>query len=159
MGLYNAIVDAFVDAAQAIVHEVASVDLEIEAYEVTGSSTLGGEMLVSMDLPGEQEGFIAISLEKQLAEYLVSEMLKVDETDVAPDELLDGLEELLNMIAGAAKTTLEETPDGFNLSLPSAIRCGGAEIVSPPQCEGVIARCRIGADPFILSIWRSGIAG
>ena len=159
MGLYNSIVDAFVDAAQAIVHEIAGVDLEIEAFEVAGSSSHEVEMLISMELHGDPEGFVAISLEKQLADFLVSEMLKVDEADVADDELLDGLEELLNIIAGAAKTALEDSPDQFNLSLPSAIRCGGAEIVSPPDCTGVIARCRIGADQFVLSIWRPGIAG
>ena len=34
---------------------------------------------------------------------------------------------------------------------------GRAEMVTPPECEGVIARFRIGAYPFVVAFWRPGI--
>ena len=132
MTVDHPIVKAFVDAAVQTLTTMAMLELEpgevtqVKAFENTLDYT------ATMGLCGEKEGILVLSLESSLARQIVAAMLGEDESEIDSD-LLDGVGELTNMIAGSAKTELGRSSYHFNLSIPAVIE-GEKSIVTPPVC-------------------------
>lgn len=77
-------------------------------YEVSGV----------IGLTGRAVGTVVLSLSKEVALKAASTMLMMDATEIN-DDVLDAVGEMTNMVAGAAKSTLEQYE--LSVSLPSVI--------------------------------------
>lgn len=156
MSSEDPILKAFADAAVETLKAMAMLDLETgEVSEVRAlEDTL--DYSATMGLCGENEGLLVMSLESSLARQIVATMLGADESEIDSD-LLDGVGELLNMIAGTAKTTLARSGHHFNLSIPAVLE--GAKTAVTPQTPlaGLQINCRCSDGEFILAIWTKGL--
>lgn len=69
-------------------------------------------------LSGHAQGTVVLSLEKEVAVQAAATLLMCEATDLN-DEVVDAIGELTNMVAGSAKSKLEEYQ--LSISLPSVV--------------------------------------
>lgn len=84
---------------------------------------------------GKIKGSAALSMMPDVACTMVGRLLSME---VSPEDSIavDGLSELVNMVAGSAKTDLSRAVgETINLSLPIVIRGDDFEVDSPSQCR------------------------
>jgi len=93
-----------------------------------------GDISGTMGLLGKTEGFVAVVFREALARKLVCRMLQINPGEETDEDIRDGVGELMNIIAGAAKAELANTEHSFSFSLPAVI-VGGPHTVG--QIRGV----------------------
>ncbi len=93
-------------------------------------------------LTGEAHGSIAISFPKLAALRIVSEMLGTAIKIIGPD-VIDGIGELANIIAGNAKQRL--TQYSLNISLPNVVVGKNHSLTPPVGAKAIVV-------PFISSL-------
>ena len=79
-------------------------------------------------LSGKAVGTVVLSLSKEMALKAASALLLMEVTEIN-DDVTDAVGELANMVAGAAKSELEEYK--LSISLPSVITGSGHEVRFP----------------------------
>lgn len=88
-----------------------------------------GDVSGVIGLSGPTTGTCALSLPATLAHQLIHAMLMAPEDErLADSDVNDGVGELINMIAGGAKTKLTQTQYRFNITLPTIISGGKHEV-------------------------------
>jgi CheY-specific phosphatase CheX len=119
-------------------------------FELTGSSS---DIISSLGLAGKLEGALVLLLTEEAARNIVFKMFEMSAEEAA-SEILDGVGELTNIIAGGLKTRLVSVSGhSFDLSLPtvvkgncpmSVVRAEKSDSVElEVQCAGIIfgVRC------------------
>jgi chemotaxis protein CheX len=155
----NPILNAFLTAARDTLSTMAMLEIEVEGYSTHADKiekTLDYSTVVG--LTGEKDGVLVITLTAALAKQVVGAMLGMDESELDENEdILDGVGELGNMVAGGAKTALQDSPHHFDLALPTTIR--GDEVVLQPKSgtPGLIIQCNIGSEAMRIGIWKHGV--
>ncbi len=146
-------IKVFLDSAREVLSQMAMLELDVE--EVAPSADLPEtlDLSASMGLCGDRfEGVMLITLSEVLACKVVAAMLGMEESEVE-DDLLDGVCEIANMVAGSAKTALTDEPEHFDLSIPTAMR-GAKSAVSPKaQSDGWVATCRVEGEILKIALW------
>lgn len=90
-------------------------------------------------LSGATTGSCAVSLPEPFARRAVARMLMTeDPAALSETDLRDGVGELINMIAGGAKTMLAETKYKFSITLPTIISGGRHEVFHRPGTYCVV---------------------
>lgn len=150
------VVKAFLGALRETLSTMAM--LEVEVQETAPCERLGGSLDVSatLGLCGDREGLLVLSLDGGLAAQVVAAMLGVGEDEVG-DDLCDGVGEVANMVAGSAKTALEEGDHRFSLSIPATIEGAKHEVTPSTRTPGVLARCSVEGRPLVMALWMHGI--
>jgi len=150
------VVKAFLGALRETLSTMAM--LEVEVDETTACERLEGSLDVSatLGLCGEREGLLVLSFDGGLASRVVAAMLGVGEDEVG-DDLCDGVGEVANMVAGSAKTILEESDHRFSLSLPATIEGAKHEVTPSTRTPGVLVRCSVQGLPLVMALWMQGI--
>jgi chemotaxis protein CheX len=104
-----------------------------------------GEYSGVIGLSGATTGSCGLSLPTSFARYAVNRMLMTDDPDSLTDvDLRDGVGEMVNMVAGGAKTLLSSTRYRFNITLPTIISGGRHEVFHRPGTYCVVVL--LGAD-------------
>lgn len=157
MTVDHPIVKAFLDAAIETLGTMAMLELEIGEVVPVHAIDNTLDFTATMGLCGEKEGLLVLSVEASLARQIVAAMLGEDESEIDSD-LLDGVGELSNMIAGAAKTALGKTGYHFNLSIPAVIE-GEKNVVTPQSAAiGVRINMTSSGRDFVIGVWTEGIS-
>ena len=154
MNSSNPVVAAFIESASEAIGKMAMFTLEVEAIDIVEAPLGSFELVAAMAL--NPEALIVMGLERQLAQYLVAGMIGV-EPDEANEFLEDGIGELLNVIAGGAKTRLKDTESSFELTLPKVAVDSKSPIDEPGGTPGVTISGRVGAEPLSMTIWIQGV--
>jgi chemotaxis protein CheX len=81
-------------------------------------------------LSGNAIGTVVLSFSKELALKAAGALLMTEMTEIS-DDVVDAVGELTNMVAGAAKSKLEEL--NLSISLPNVITGAGHEIRFPSE--------------------------
>jgi chemotaxis protein CheX len=90
-----------------------------------------GHIMSVIGFTGRLKGSVAISMPNETAMNMIGKLLGMNVDD--DETIIDGLAELVNMLAGAAKTELSEAVgETLNLSLPVVIR-GDDYVVETPS--------------------------
>ena len=161
MRIDNPIVNAFIQATRDAVSTMAMLELEVDSCSTHADKieqTLDFSTVVG--LSGGEDGVLVLTLTSKLAKQVVGGMLGMDESEFEGNEdILDGVGELGNMVAGGAKTALQGTPHHFDLSLPTTVY--GDKIVLQPKSgtPGMIVHCTIGQEAIRIGIWKKGVLG
>jgi chemotaxis protein CheX len=101
----------------------------------------GYDISAVIGLSGEAQGSISLSFSKDTATEFVKKMLG-DVTSISEDDMIDGVGEIVNIIAGNAKAYL--TKFNLSISLPNVIignshtlagQSGSPTIVVPFSCQ------------------------
>ncbi len=152
------IVLAFIEAAKQTLSTMAMMELEIESVEMVTVLDATLDYTATMGLCGgdEGEGLLLLTLGEDVAAQVISAMLGVDPAE-AGDDLVDGVGEIANMIAGAAKTTVVCANIHFDHSIPAVMKGGKSQVVSGGGDAGARVNCSVRGLPLVMCIWMQGI--
>ena len=156
MNSSNPVVAAFIESASEAIGKMAMFTLEVEAIDAVEAPLGSFELVAAMSLSQQADRLVVMGLERQLAQYLVAGMIGVD-PDEANEFLEDGIGELLNVIAGSAKTRLKDTESSFELTLPKVAVDSKSPIDEPGGTPGITISGRVGTEPLAMTIWIQGV--
>jgi chemotaxis protein CheX len=122
-------VNPFLDATSAVFKTMLGTELKRGALYLRQGMTLSHEISGIIGLSGKAKGTVLIGMNTDFA-ISVTEKLLGDKPDGLTPDVIDAVGELANMIAGGAKTRLEEL--NMSISLPSVI-AGKNHTVSFPS--------------------------
>ncbi len=78
------------------------------------------DLICSIGFTGRLEGNVVALFKKDDAEAIVSKMLGIDVSEVSAD-VVDGIGEVLNMIAGGIKNRLDKENYTFDINIPTVV--------------------------------------
>ena len=119
----------FIDATKEAFSTMVSMDLRRKDIFIKQGYEMYGDVSGVIGLSGTTTGTCALSLPAAFAQDAVRTMLMTPDDEIlAESEVRDGVGELVNMIAGGAKTKLSSTQYKFNITLPTIISGGPHEV-------------------------------
>ncbi|MFC1571989.1 chemotaxis protein CheX [Candidatus Eisenbacteria bacterium] len=132
MQMQQDLVRPFVEGVRSTMSTMAGLEPVERCVEIAETGRFHGDITALMGLTGKSgEGFVGITLESSLAQLVVSKILGLDPGELEPIDITDGVGELINMIAGTAKSILNGTQYQFNCALPNVITGPGHEVGYP----------------------------
>ena len=111
-------INPFLESAYCVFSTMLSCRLERKAPYVMGARQPEFEISACVGLSGKAMGTVVLSLDREVALSATTAMLGTRPETIDAD-VVDAIGELTNMIAGAAKSKLEQY--AMSLSLPSVI--------------------------------------
>lgn len=114
-------INPFVEGTVDTIKQMAGLTCERSGLNLRTDATSRGDITGSMGLSGVAEGFVAVVFRESLARKIVCSMLQISKGEETEDDIRDGVGELMNMIAGAAKADLINSEHSFQLSLPTVV--------------------------------------
>lgn len=119
----------FIDATKETLATMVSMQVRRKEVFIKQGYEMYGDVSGVIGLSGATTGTCALSMPSTLAERAIRSMLMTPDDEVlAESEIRDGVGELINMIAGGAKTKLSSTMYKFNMTLPTIISGGKHEV-------------------------------
>ncbi len=153
------VIGAFVDGARQTLGTMAMMDMEVVGVESVSAlgETLDYTATMGLCAHDGSEGLLLVSLCEEVARQVVASMLGADPAEIG-DDLLDGVGEIANMVAGAAKTTLSVDDRVFDLSIPAVMSGAKQEVKSGGHgTPGARVDCEVGGKPLIICVWMEGV--
>jgi len=98
------------------------------------------EIIGAMVLQGQNSMLLTLETNKNSAAPLVSFMTGIATEDLDEALLNDGITELINMVGGSARASLEATNYKFFLSVPFTLVGESVEIVTKKRTDSFIAK-------------------
>lgn len=112
----------FIKAVKETFRSMMEIPIRRRDIYIKQDYMMFGEVTGVIGLSGAVSGTCAISMPGALAIEAVGKMLCEDLGEsYDQQEVRDGVGEMINMIAGRAKGLLSETPNKFDISLPTII--------------------------------------
>lgn len=157
----SSLLEALTEAAGDTLSTMAMLDLKrvrTETSDRPHEELLEWTTFVALKRDDIQDRMMVISLSRNLSVTIVAAMLGLEESDLEEgSDLVDGVGELGNMVAGVAKALVAETPDQFILTLPVTIEPGA----EPPHAFGdgdlaELAHCEVAGEPIQIGLWTLG---
>jgi len=124
-------VNPFVEAVYELFTTMLGTTVERGDVTLLGKHAKPLEVMGIIGLSGETRGIVTVGFPRETALNAVSKILGTELTEL-DDEVSDGVAEIVNMIAGNAKSklaTAEGTP--LDLSLPTVVKGTDYRIDSP----------------------------
>lgn len=119
----------FIEATHSAFSMMASKKIVRKEVYIKKNYVMYGDISGLIGLSGDTTGIAAISMPAPLAVKTIGEMIGEEITGGVNDAVIhDGVGELINLIAGQARTTLSGTRYRFEVSLPTIISGRGHEI-------------------------------
>ncbi len=121
-GLKAELITPFVTGTKEVFETMAGLKIRRKAIYLKSNCLMYGDISGIIGLSGPTTGTCAISLPEGLAVRIIESLLGEPLGDnSARAEVNDGVGELINMIAGRAKTLLSSTTYHFDITLPTII--------------------------------------
>ena len=120
------LIQDFIDVTGEVLSTMASFDIKaIGVQEVNGNGdskdiTACFDITGILGFSGGRKGSLLVSFPGNIAFRAVGGMLGIEMTEIDAD-VRDGVSELVNMIAGGAKTKLQAKGIDFELSIPNTV--------------------------------------
>lgn len=123
-------INPFVEATIFVLKTMCRIEAVRKDLKLKQVNCSYGDASAVIGLMGEGlEGSVAISFGEELMSEIVAMMVGSSPDDLTLEEMYDGLGELVNMIAGNAKSALSSSEGmSLSLSLPTLISGPGHEI-------------------------------
>ncbi len=135
--LDKSIIQDFIDITIEVLSTMASLEVEPKGYFYIDGRTDNLAVTACMDITGVLgfsgglRGSVLVTFSREMALKAVGGMLGM-EFDRIDSDVADGIGELVNMIAGGAKTRLQAKGIDFDLSIPNTV-LGTAHQITAPQ--------------------------
>ncbi len=126
----------FIDTTHEVFSTMAAMEVEPKGVIEIDGTTECKDVTSCMDITGilgfsgGRKGCILVSLPAPCALKAVGGMLGI-EFDEIDSDVTDGISELVNMIAGGAKTKLQSKGISFDLSIPNTVVGQSHQITAP----------------------------
>lgn len=129
------LVGDFIDATKQTISQTSSLAVDVlQVREVSDSPNSMGTKCLDitgiLGFSGGRKGSIIMTFSEELAMKIVGGMLGVEFREFEAD-VRDGIAELVNIVAGVAKTRLQTKGVNFELSVPNTIFGDGHRITAP----------------------------
>ena len=116
------LINPFIESVQEIFSTMLDSKATRGQISVSRDNKGPGELLAIIGLSGENKGIVAVSFPTETALCLVGRIAGM-EFEVVDDTVVDGVAEMINMIAGGAKAKLNTNgKKPIDLGLPSVVR-------------------------------------
>lgn len=125
-------INPFVTGTVDTLKQMASMTCERTGLKLSNEATSRGFYSGTIGLSGKAEGFVSVTFSKELATTVVCKMLSMTPEEVTEEDIRDGVGELMNVVAGAAKAELVNTAHAFQISIPQVFS-GGPHTVAQPR--------------------------
>jgi chemotaxis protein CheX len=118
---------------------------------VKTDNILIGDISGIMGLSGEVSGSIIISFGQGSACKLVGNMLGTTYNDIN-DDVKDGIQEIVNLVAGQAKTMLSDTEYHFQVSIPTCVIGANHQVNHKKGVPCIVAEFELEGEPFTVEV-------
>lgn len=108
-----------------------------EASEIDKDDLSKMDLSAIIGLTGQMNGWIAVRFPKQVALNVVSAMVGI-EKDGLDEEVQDAAGEIINIVAGSAKSAYAMAGTDFKIAIPSVV-VGDAHMLSPNRKSSYIS--------------------
>ncbi len=146
------VINPFLNATIDVLKTMANADAAKKDVYLKRSHTLFGDISGVMSLSGDAEGIVAITFQNDLGYYLVANMVGCDASDLTPEDLHDGIGEIINMISGAAKAVLNEKGGMISIAIPTVIIGFGHQIAHPRDIPVVVLIFEVNNQSFAIQL-------
>ena len=137
----NRAVSAFRDSIGEVLMNIMGEGPGLNVNPVISAEFTQADFMARMSLERENDalgrGWLFVFMQKESAAALVETMLAFPDNGVNDNDILDGLGELLNVVAGGAKARLSGSPFHFMLSIPKCRKFDGEDQRDCPIVGGV----------------------
>jgi len=130
------LVQDFVDSTRDVLNTMTGLDVMFRKKEVLDGNDSNLDITACQDITGVlgfsggRKGSILVTFSEKIAVSAVGGMLGVEFDEIDAD-VRDGIGELVNMIAGGAKTRLQDKGVDFELSIPNTVMGHNHKITAP----------------------------
>lgn len=145
------LINPFISATNTALEMMAMIKPERKKVYLKTDNVLVGDISGVMGLSGEVSGSIIVSFTKDSACLLVGNMLGASYDDIN-DEVKDGIQEIVNLIAGQAKSMLKDTDYHFQVSIPTCIIGKGHQVNHKKGVPCVVAEFEVSGSPFTVEV-------
>ena len=144
----------FIESTKDTFSTMLGTEIRRKGVSIKQGFDMFGEVSGVIGLSGATAGTCALTMPTSLAQRLVRTMLMIPESDdLADSDVNDGVGELINMIAGGAKTKLTRTQYKFNITLPTIISGGKHEVFHRGDAHCVVIQFQTRAgEEFALDV-------
>lgn len=146
----------FIKCTLDVFSKMIRTGIQRAGLKIKNNFKMFGDYSGVIGLAGSGSGVAIVSFPKELARLAVANMLYMDPAELEESDIEDGVGELINMIAGAAKSSFTGSPFSFDISLPNVIkgRAGGYEVNHKKgvPCFEVMFDCTDFEMSFVLEI-------
>ena len=144
----------FAEAAQSVFQTMLGQALTITAF-TADSNIVSGGVSVLISLNGPNAGTMVLCLSYASAAKFVSALTGMDVATLGTSVVVDGVCELVNMVAGAAKAGLDATEAHFDMTLPVSAMGENITLAVKPGMPGGVVHCTWCGEPLQIGIWRT----
>lgn len=146
-------INPFIDATKNVLSVMCGVEITRKKLFLKDDYKMMGDVSGVMGLSGTASGSVVISMSKKLSCYFVGKMLGSSTADAELNaEVCDGVGEIINVIAGQAKSMLAKTKYHFNISIPSVVSGHGHEISHKKDTPNIVVLFAALDDEFALQV-------
>ena len=130
----RAVLPSFLESAKQTFETMVFMPLTCEEAEGKEKGSPSGSISGTIGLAGEtQSGTLSLMFPMSLAKIIFRSMMGMQESDPVEDnEVHDVVGELANMVAGGAKSRLQEKGFNFKIGLPTVV-VGENHYLDPPK--------------------------
>jgi len=131
--MISALLNPFIESVHTLCSTMLKCEVQRGRPAVSSEFAPTEDITALIGLSGPARGTVALSFPAPTAHAMVGRLLQIDTTDVE-ENVVDGVAELVNIVAGSAKAKLHDlkTPEVINLGLPTVIQ-GGRDVVHYPK--------------------------
>lgn len=125
------LINPFVTSLVNVFSTMVQIEIERKSLSIKNNDIVFGDISALIGLAGSGSGTVIVSFPKIFADKIVSSMLGCEPQTLEKDDIRDGIGEIVNMVAGSAKSNFSDTKYKFNISLPTVVegKPGETEIV------------------------------
>lgn len=145
------LINPFIKATTTAMEMMAMCKPERKGIELKKDNVLVGDISGIMGLSGDVSGAIVVSFVKETACKVVGNMLGTTYTEIN-DEVKDGIQEIVNLIAGQAKTMLADTEYHFQISIPTCIIGKNHQVNHKKGVPCIMATFELEGTPFTVEV-------
>ena len=146
------LINPFISATTNALEMMAMCKPERKKVYLKTDNVLVGDISGIMGLSGEVSGSIIVSFVKEAACKVVGNMLGIAPPTELNEEVRDGIQEIVNLIAGQAKTMLADTDYHFQVSIPTCIIGSNHQMNHKKGVPCVVAEFSLDGSPFTVEV-------
>ena len=123
----------FIEGVECLFSTMLNCSVDRGEIRETERCAEGGDVTALIGVSGPGRGTVALSFPNATAEKMVARLMDIPETELE-DSVIDGVAELVNIVAGQAKAKFSPV-DGvpLNLSLPTVVRGRDYHLATPTR--------------------------
>lgn len=151
MNVDVSLINPFITATVTAMETMAFAKPKRNKVYLKTDNVLVGDISGIMGLSGDVSGSIIVSFLKETACKLVGNMVGA-QYDTINDEVKDGVQEVVNLIAGQAKNLLADTNYYFAVSIPTCIVGSNHQVNHKKGVPCIVAEFELDGSPFTVEV-------